>query len=120
MSVMEPLVTRRPWRGEGGGAVLLFVGFFFGTAWKVGLLILGNCTAKADGTSAVAVLTFHTLVSSLPVRPPVVPTHSINFLSFIFRCCAGSSSYSAIFRLDDDVRPTARPEPNLWKDRLLF
>lgn len=94
MSVMEPLVTQRPWQEEGG--VWLFVVFFFlGMVWKVGL------------------------VSSLPVRLTVVPAHSINLLSFIFRCCAGSSSYSAIFRLDD-VRPTARPEPNLWKGRLLF
>lgn len=115
MSVMEPLVTQRPWRGGG----LIVCCFFFGTVWKVGLLMLGNCTVNGDGASAVAVLTFKTLVSSLPVRPPLVPAHSINLLSFIFRCCAGSSSYSAIFRLDD-VRLTAHPVPDLWKGRLLF
>lgn len=117
MSVMEPLVTQRPWQ-EGGGFDCLLL-FFSARCGKWGCWCWVTAPWKADGTSAVAVLTFQTLVSSLPVRSPVVPAHSINLLSFIFRCCAVSSSYSAIFRLDG-VRPTARPEPNLWKDRLLF
>lgn len=60
---------------------------FFGTVWKVGLLLLGNCTVNGNGASAVAMLTFQTLVSSLPVRLPVVPGHSINLLPFFSLLC---------------------------------
>lgn len=66
---------------------------------------------------------FLTRVSSLllerPVLPSVVPSHSINFYSFIFHCSAVSSSYSTLTPLDN-VRPTARQEPKLRADHLLF
>lgn len=84
--------------------------------------MLGN-RAVADATSLVVVLTFLTRVSSLllerPVLPSVVSSHSINFYSFIFHCSAVSGSYSTLTPLDN-VRLTARREPKLRADHLLF
>lgn len=92
-----------------------FFPFLLVLVWKVGLLMLGN-RAAADATSLVGISDTGFLT---PVLPSVVPSHSINFYSFIFHCSAVSSSYSTLTPLDN-VRLTARQEPKLRADHLLF